>query len=237
MTVSNTGQSDGSLKHDTSLNDTPLRFSERCRQAAQPYWQQAVTHKFTVELGRGELDLDVYRHYLIQDYAFVEHLVNMVATALAKAPHMSQKHFLADFLAAVTSTENTFFIRSFEALGVTPEQYQNPVLTDVSQAFLHALNDASEQGYYDAIATLSCAEWVYQQWGEAQQHQHPEAFYFREWIDLHANDGFTQFVQRLLCELDQCSELDDATQTRLINRFVRMAQWENDFFNSAYAHA
>lgn len=220
-----------------------MKTSQAFKTSSEPHWSRATGHTFTQELANGTLDLRVFGPYLIQDYAFVETLVNMVAIATAKAPTMQQKHQLSNFLANVTSDENTYFVRSFEALDIKEKDYINPALTPISQAFLTEINDAAEHGYYDCISVLCCAEWVYLEWAKAvrpmateyeAKHGKPLPFYFLEWIDLHDNTEFEAFVHWLRTEVDAFSTLDTNTQARLQQRFNRMSEWEHQFFSSAY---
>lgn len=220
-----------------------MTLSQQFKTASEPHWSQATGHQFTQELANGTLDLQVFTQYLIQDYAFVETLVNMVAIATAKAPKMQQKHVLSSFLVNVSSDENTYFVRSFDTLGIAESDYKNPALTPISQAFLTELNDAAEHGYYDCISVLCCAEWVYLEWAQAVRqiatqyettHGQPLPFYFLEWIDLHDNADFETFVHWLRAEVDAFATLDATSQARLLSRFKRMSEWEHQFFSSAY---
>lgn len=50
-------------------------FSDLLVAANQAAWDTAVSHRFTVELGEDVLPDEVYRRYLVQDYAFIETLI------------------------------------------------------------------------------------------------------------------------------------------------------------------
>lgn len=211
-----------------------MSLAERLRAESEPEWSRATGHRFTIELGDDSLPDAVYRRYLVQDYAFIETLVSMIGYGVAKAPDMPAKAGLAQFLAVLTSEENTYFMRSFEALGVAEAERAKPALLPVSQAFLAALREAGEEGgYADVIATLLPAEWIYLEWAKAQAGKpRPKRFWLAEWIDLHANPGFEAFVGWLRSELDRVGPAQEAACRR---RFRRMVELEAAFFDAAYA--
>ena len=210
-------------------------MAEKLRAESEPDWSRATRHRFTAELGDDAIADAVYRRYLIQDYAFVGTLVSMIGYGVAKAPAMAAKAGLSQFLAVLTSAENTYFLRSFDALGVPEAERSAPELLPVSHAFLAAMRDAGEQGgYADVIATLLPAEWIYLEWAQAQAGKpRPNRFWLAEWIDLHANDDFANFVGWLKAELDRVGPAQEAACRR---RFRRIVELEAAFFDAAYQH-
>lgn len=214
-----------------------MNFSEALRQGSEPAWTAATTHRFTRELGQGTLDLDVMRRYLVQDYAFIESLVSMIGYGVAKAPDMAAKKQLSAFLAALTSDENTYFLRCFDALEIPESDRVSPRLLPVSRAFLDNLQDAGANGAYgEIIATLLAAEWVYLAWGMDERNSAPGTFWFQEWIDLHANPAFEDFVNWLRQEADRIgatATLD--LQQKMATRFKHMVDLEVAFFDAAYS--
>lgn len=210
-----------------------LPLSEQLRGHARSDWDRIVNHPFTTALGDDSLPDEVYARYLVQDYAFIETLVNLVARTIANAPAMPPKTVLAGFLAALTSDENTYFLRSFEALGLSEADYLNPSLHPVSQAIINTMK-ASENRYEDAIICLCVAEWSYLSWSR-QQADKPRGsrFYLQEWIDIHVLPEFEAFVSWLRAQVDSFADRDEATLERLAERFRCMCVLEHQFFSAS----
>ena len=91
------------------------RFTDWLREQAEPTWTEATGHRFTRELADGTLPDAVMRRYLVQDYAFLDSFVRLVASAIVKAPVLADRIPLGRFLGAVSGEENTFFQRAFDA--------------------------------------------------------------------------------------------------------------------------
>ncbi|WP_226021322.1 TenA family protein [Halomicrobium salinisoli] len=212
------------------------RFTDWLRERTEPAWTEATGHRFARELGAGDLDDAVFREYLIQDYAFVEHLTGAFGHAVGEAPTMAAKSRLVDFLAVLTDDEDDYFERSFDALGVPDSASAAPERTPSTEAFVDLLERAArEGGYAETLAVLTPAEWVYLEWATAVAGESPERFYLREWIDLHAVESFASFVGWLREELDrEGAAASECRQRRIERLFRRTVELEVAFFDGAY---
>ena len=212
-----------------------VRFTDWLRARAEPQWTAATESRFTEQLTESTVADDVYRRYLLQDYAFVETLVGTFGHAVGEAPTMAAKSRLVAFIETLTAEENDYFERSFDALGVAEEAYRDPSTTPTTRAFQDLLERAArEGGYAETLAVLVPAEWIYREWATAAD-ESPEPFYLGEWIDLHANEAFVAFVDWLREELDrEGAAASDRRRARLDRLFRRTVELEVAFFETAY---
>ncbi|MEF8757552.1 MAG: TenA family protein [Halobacteriales archaeon] len=211
-------------------------FSDWLRERSEPAWSEAVDHRFVRELGSGTIDEDAFRRYLVQDYAFVGNLAGLVGRAIADAPSMGAKRRLGTFLASLTSEENDYFERSFDALDIPEADRTDPDRLPVTEALEDLLGRAGREGdYEEALAVLLPAEWCYLEWATDLEDADPDAFYLAEWIDLHATEDFAGFVTWLRGELDRTGpELSSRRQRRVARHFRRTMTLERAFFDAAY---
>jgi thiaminase/transcriptional activator TenA len=207
------------------------RVTDWLRERSEPDWTAAVDGRFVRELGDGAIPDAVFRRYLEQDYAFVETLTGTFGHALGEAPSMAAKGRFAAFLETLTSDENDYFERSFDALDGDSEADTD----EVTRAFIDLLERAGrEGGYAETLAVLVPAEWVYETWATGIDGR-PEAFYLDEWIALHANPAFVDFVGWLRAELDrEGAAAAPRRQRRLDRLFRRTVELERAFFEAAY---
>ena len=125
-----------------------MRPSEILRENSADDWRAVVRHPFCAELAAGTLPASKMAWYLIQDYTFVEGFVRLVASAIAHAPTLADSIPLAQFLAVITGPENTYFHRSFDALGVAEEDRTRPVAAPDTLAFRALMAEAAASGDY-----------------------------------------------------------------------------------------
>jgi thiaminase/transcriptional activator TenA len=95
------------------------RFTETLRAASEPDWSHAVGHLFVEELFAGAVPDAVMARYLIQDHHFLDSFLTLLGAVLASADTFEAKLRFARFIGIVSGEENTYFLRAFEALGVT----------------------------------------------------------------------------------------------------------------------
>ncbi|GIX11020.1 TenA family protein [Elioraea sp.] len=210
--------------------------SDVLREASEPDWTAAVTHRFVHELAAGTLDRAVMRRYLVQDYQFLDAFVALLGAAIHAAPSLPQRIPLGRFLGMVVSEENTYFQRSFDALDVPEAERVAPALAAPTAGFQALMREAAASGRYGAaLAVLTVAEWVYLSWAAPLAGRDPGWFVFREWIDLHSGPSFEAWVGFLRAELDAAHEAADAAERAEITALFRRAvALERAFFDAAY---
>ena len=95
----------------------PSQFTDELRVAAGDQWDRIIQHKFTKELAAGTIDRKVLKKYLIQDHRFLDAFVVLLGSIISHARSLEDRIPACQFLALVTSKENTYFERCFEQLG------------------------------------------------------------------------------------------------------------------------
>ena len=112
----------------------------------------------------------------------------------------------------------------------------HPVLTAPTAGFQTLMKDAAaSRGYANCLAVLTVAEWLYLSWADRPGAALPPDFVHAEWITLHNNDGFRDFVTWLRGELDRVGALiDDAGRADAAAFFRRAVTLERAFFDHIY---
>lgn len=218
----------------TTTANSP-RFSDTLRENAEPFWHRSVTHRFTRELIGDTLPDGSFVRYLIQDYAFIDTLARVLERAIGHAPDVASKAKLSKFLEAVTGDETDYFLRAFDALGVSKEVWSKTEQTAATRRLSDLMLNAAQKGYAETLAVLLPVEWVYQSWAGSAGTTRPSRFYLAEWIDIHANPAFEDFVEWLRAETDSIGPaLPSERRDQLAALFRETVQLEAAFFDAAY---
>jgi len=218
-------------------SDADQSYTHWLRQGQRATWDAVVGHRFVNELFDGSLDDQVLAHYLVQDYQFVDRFVALLGAAIASSDQFAARVRLTRFAAMVTSDEATYFQRSFDHLGVPQSERTQPALTVPTRAFQNVMQEAAQsQNYALCLSVLVVAEWLYLSWAERAPAALPPRCIHAEWITLHNNPDFVEFVGWLRAELDRVGpQLDAAGQQRSVDFFSRAVALEKDFFDHVYA--
>jgi thiaminase/transcriptional activator TenA len=209
------------------------RFTETLRVASEPGWSHAVGHRFVRELFAGALPDAVMARYLIQDHRFLDNFLMLLGAALASAETFAARLRFGRFIGMVSGEENTYFLRAFEALGVTEDRRATDPDTQPTAGFKAILREAAETRSYAAtLSVLVVAEWLYLDWASRAPKPLSDNIVHSEWITLHDNPDFRGFVDFLRAELDR---IGPAEADLCRDFFRRAVALEFSFFEDAYA--
>ena len=208
------------------------RFTESLRQASEPAWSQATGHRFVTQLFDGSVPDKVMASYLIQDHRFLDSFLILLGAAMASADSFEARIRFGQFTGMVSGEENTYFLRSFEALGVSEQDRTDIPDTEPTAGFKAIMREAAAtRSYVAALAVLNVAEWLYLDWAMKAPRPLPESLVHAEWITLHDNPNFRDFVAFLRSELDRVGP-SEAEVAR--DFFLRAVALELAFFDAAY---
>ncbi|WP_169947815.1 TenA family protein [Microbispora sp. H11081] len=209
--------------------ETSTPFSEWLRSESEPDWTAVVTHPFAEAIGRGTADM---RHYLEQDFQFVDSFTALLGAAVATADGFESRVAVGRFLGlTVADTERGYFHRALATLGGD----RNPAALEPVTTEFRALMDEVRRGqdYPLIVAVLCVAEWTYLGWA-SRTTEPPEDFVHREWVELHSGPEFEAWVGFLRGELDRLGPgLGEDGRARVLDVFRRATALERRFFDMA----
>jgi len=211
-----------------------MSATQRLKSLVADDWHAATHHPFTNALADGTISRDKMAGYLQQDYQFIEGFVRLLASAIAHAPKLVDAVPGAQFLGLICSSENTYFLRSMQALEVPPIALAAPETI----AFQKLMDQARHSGRYEImLSVLVVAEWIYLDWATPfRDRANDLPFWLGEWITLHSGDGFAQVVAYLRDQLDATWDtLDTAAQMDVTETFNEAVMLECKFFDASWA--
>ncbi|MGE4534070.1 TenA family protein [Halomonas sp.] len=217
-----------------AANQEAPRITTWLRETSEPDWSATVHHPLFDALAEGRLAGDEFAAYMVQDYGFVDPFTALIGHAIGRAPGMADRVVLGQFMGMLTSDENSTFQRTFEAFGVPVSTREAPDYLPETRAFQALLRETGDRGgYAEILAALVVTEWVYLAWAlriNRAEGLHP---LMAEWIDLHDNPAFRDFVAWLRRRLEEEAEtLDDAAFTRLVACFRETVARERAFHDA-----
>ena len=127
----------------------------------------------------------------------------LLASMVAHAPSLVDRVPGAKFLGLIAGDENSYFLRSFDALGLSEAEINAPP-APVTKRFDALMRNAAGSGkLHEMLAVLVVAEWSYLTWGEAAKPVAGLSWLHLEWIDLHRGDYFASVIAYLRGQLDK----------------------------------
>ena len=161
----------------------PERFTETMCAASEAGWSHAVQHRFVNELFAGAVPDAVMARYLIQDHRFLDSFLVLLGAALASADTFAARLRFGRFIGMVSAEENTYFLRAFEALGVTETRRAADPDTQPTIGFKAIMREGADaRSYAVTLSVLVVAEWLYLDWASRAPQPLPNNFVHAEWI-------------------------------------------------------
>lgn len=215
-----------------------MRASERLRSACAEQWEACFLHPFVQAIGRGDLDEERFRRFLVQDYLFLLDYARVLAYGSAKAPDLESQTWFARLLGATLETEMDLHRRTCAQWGVKASALEGakPLPTTVAYtSFLvraAATGDAGEL----AAALLPC-QWGYADIGIRLREQGlPEHALYAAWIEAYADPGYVELADWLRAFVDRMGrDADDDTLTRWEQIFRTTLRYELAFWEMAWS--
>src|SRR6201982_4098012 len=162
--------------------------TEELRAAGADDWDSAGPNAFGAGLFAGTRPVPKMCAYRVQDYQFVDSFVALMGAAVAVADSTEARMVIARQLGLVAAEENTYFRRSFDALGVADDERTQPGLLPPTVSFIALMNEAAgTRDYAACLAVLTVAEWLYLDWGSRAPDPLPGDPIAREWIAVQDN--------------------------------------------------
>jgi len=156
----------------------------------------------------------------------------LLGAALASADTFEARLCLGRFIGMVSAEENTYFLRAFEALGVTEDRRAADPDTEATAGFKAIMREAAQaRSYAAALSVLVVTEWFYLDWASRAPQPRLANFVHAEWIALHDSPGFHDFVEFLRAELDRVGPAESDLCRDFFGRAVAL---ELAFFDAAY---
>ena len=215
-----------------------LSVSARLRQAADPVWEQCLHHPFVTGIGDGTLDVEKFRHFMLQDYLYLFDYARVFALGVVKARDPELMRTFSQNVDAILNGEMNIHRAYMQRLGITEEQVfaVKPALDNLSYTN-YMLSVAHTGGPMEIVASILACSWSYAEIGQALAQipgaaAHP---FYGEWIQGYASEDYTATDQALIELMDELAAGATEDQiAHLTDIFVNCSRYELGFWDMAW---
>ena len=215
-----------------------LSVSARLRQAADPVWEKCLRHPFVTGIGDGTLDVEKFRHFMLQDYLYLFDYARVFALGVVKARDPELMRTFSQNVDAIMNGEMNIHRAYMKRLGITEEQVfaVKPALDNLSYTN-YMLSVAHTGGPMEIVASILACSWSYAEIGQALAQipgglDHP---FYGEWIQGYASEDYTATNQALMELMDELAAgATEAQIAHLTDIFVNCSRYELGFWDMAW---
>ncbi len=213
-----------------------MRFSEQLREKTKNSWDKSLNHPFVRGIAEGDLPLETFKNYIMQDIYYLKHYGKVHAFAAAHADDFSVSASLAEKAKNTAEAELTVHKEHAEILNITDEDIENFKPAPTAYAYTSHLYRASLSGSLaQIIAAILPCYWLYADIGMKYKDADPDEEIYRNWIGMYASDWFQESTQEMIDLMDDLADkAGEDEKNRITEQFVIAKDYELAFWEMSY---
>ncbi|MFC4023627.1 thiaminase II [Oceanobacillus longus] len=213
-----------------------MRFSESLREATKQSWELSLNHPFVQGIVKGDLPLETFKNYIMQDIYYLKHYGKVHAFAAAHADDFRVSARLAEKAKKTTEAELTVHKEHAEILNITNEEIENFKPAPTAYAYTSHLYRASLSGSLAQIvaAILPCY-WLYADIGLQYKDAKPAEEIYQNWLNMYASSWFQESTQEMINLMDELADqASEAEKKKIKDQFIIAKEYELAFWEMSY---
>ena len=212
-----------------------MKIFERLKADAAPQWADYVDHSFVRQLGTGELPLEAFKHYLVQDYLFLIQFARAYALGIYKSPSVDDMQQSLEGVKAILDVELDLHLELCGSWGMSRSDIESAPEGTPTMAYTRFVLDAGMAGdLLDLQAALAPCIIGYAEIGAALKNKGSatEDNPYTRWINEYGSDEYQELAQGFAEWMDKTAEvyLTEARYPRLSSLFEKASRLESGFW-------
>ena len=214
-------------------------FSRGLKSLAAKVWEDGYNHPFVQELGKGVLDKEKFKFYLLQDYLYLLQYAKVFATAVLKS---DTEEYMTGFSKSqhyILATEMDVHREYMRGFNITPQEAETAKSSLFNRSYTaNMLSYGLTGGLAEVLAAVFPCAWTYADYGKRLKEQYAdklEGNFYRTWIENYASDEFSDSFEWFFDALDSLvANMSDTQRMKIENIFVSSVEFEYLFWDMAY---
>lgn len=202
-------------------------------------WDEYLKHPFIVEMGKGILDKEKFRNYLVQDYLYLLDYAKVYAMGLIKSDDVNHMKFFKDSVNGIMEDESATHIAYLKELGEDIKTLQRHKLKLENENYTNFMKSVALTGDIQdlIIAVLPCA-WSYYYIAKEMKEIYKDNLennYYAAWIDSYSCEEYRMCAKENIDLANElCKNIDDNKKEKLKDIFIKGSLYEMEFWQMAY---
>ncbi|AMM54078.1 thiaminase II [Pyrococcus kukulkanii] len=206
--------------------------TQRLRKEADAIWRRIFEHPFVVRLYRGDLPIEKFKFYVLQDFNYLVGLTRALSVIASKAEYPIMAEILELAREEIT-TEMKNYEELLSRLGFTLEDAIKTEPTLVNSAYMDFMLSTAYKGrWVEGLTALLPCFWSYAEIAEYHKDalKNNENEIYREWAQVYLSDEYLGLVKRLRELIDG----NPGDYERMKRIFITGSKFELAFWEMAW---
>jgi thiaminase (transcriptional activator TenA) len=211
-------------------------FTSQLRKEANGIWEANFEHPFVTGIANGDLSLEAFRYYVLQDSYYLSHFARVQAIGASKAADLFTTSRMAAHAQGTFEAELGLHEKFIKQLGVTKEEIDNFLPSPTAYAYTsHLYRVATSGSLGEIIAAILPCYWIYFEIGQLLKGSIPGVPIYQEWVEAYGGEWFSELVNEQISRLDSLAlEASPIEKQKMKQHFIISSQYEFLFWDMAY---
>ena len=212
-------------------------FTDELFAAARPVWEAQLDHPFVQGIAAGDLDDEVFRRWVVQDYLYLVEFARVFAWAAAKADRLGSMGWYAAALDLTLNAEMELHRGYAARFGISVADLEAGVMWPTTRSYTDFLvRTAADGDLAELVAALLPCAWGYAWIGRRlAEEARPADRRYADWIEQYASPEFQQAAEWLRAEMDRlAADAPPARRERLLDLFLLSSRYEWMFWEMCW---
>ncbi|MEY2516453.1 MAG: hypothetical protein QOJ89_3811 [bacterium] len=200
-------------------------------------YARILEHPFVDGLCSGELELESFRYYVVQDAHYLREYARALSVCAARAPDEASIAMFAEHAAGAIAVERELHESFLADMGLREGDVAATPMAPTNLAYCSYLLASAHGGSFaEALGAVLPCYWIYREVGvELARRGSPDPLYAR-WIDTYGGDEYGAVVDAVIDLADRLGpSLSAADRDAAAARFAVTARYEWMFFEMGLA--
>jgi thiaminase/transcriptional activator TenA len=170
-----------------------LSFIDEIQSEYSQIREGILAHPFIAGVGNGSLNVENFKHYVLQDYVYLVDYSRVLAIAVARAPDLDTMSWFAGLLYETLNAEMDLHRAYCLEFGISRQQLENTIPSPTTISYTSFLLKTAYQGTFgELIAALLPCQLGYWEIGQhlSNQGKPYDAPLYSQWIDMYSSKEF-----------------------------------------------
>ena len=209
-----------------------MKLSDTLYTEVKNLWKEAAEKPFVIEMAKGTLDEERFRHYMIQDYLYLQDYMDILNLILAHASDPGLRAFLRSTIEETKNETERVHVPNMRKIGISDEELSGCGRESVIIEYVgYMKRQLEEKGLLAGLTAMLQCSWVYAFVGKTLTEKCPDeiaASPYLSWFEAYTCADYILANQNWIDVLDaKTADIGREAAEDLADIFVTCARYEN----------
>lgn len=212
---------------------------EKLLEAGRKVWQESYTHPFVLGIQNGDLPVEKFRFYIIQDYLYLLDYAKVFGIGITKCRSLAAMQLFASYIQAIIACELDVHNGYIGELNISREEMLATPVSLANRSYTsYMLTEAYAGGEAETLAAILSCALSYEEIAVNMTKVRPECVehpFYGQWIQNYSGERYHNDNLQLIAMLEEMTvDYTDAQMDRLEEIFVTSTRYEEGFWEMSW---